>query len=121
MNAFGIRGVRFDPVEFTPEASKFANQECEGVRIAVVDRDGSDVVNIGIAGALALNALYPDEFGLARFGGLLKHPATLEAIREGRPLPEIRRLWRPELSAFEALRRKYLLYPPISTRFDAAR
>jgi uncharacterized protein YbbC (DUF1343 family)/CubicO group peptidase (beta-lactamase class C family) len=121
MNAFGIRGVRFDPVEFTPEASKFANQECEGVRIAVVDRDGCDVVNIGIAGALALNALYPDEFGLARFGGLLKHPATLKAIREGRPLPEIRRLWRPELSAFEALRRKYLLYPPISTRFDAAR
>ena len=121
MNAFGIRGVRFDPVEFTPTASKFANQACEGVRISVVDRDRLDVVNIGIAGALALNGVYPREFGLARFGGMLKHPATMAAIRAGLPLAKIRALWQPELSEFEALRRKYLLYPTDSIEFDPSR
>ena len=121
MNTFGIRGVRFDPVEFTPTASKFSNQACEGVRISVVDRDRLDVVNIGIAGALALNALYPREFGLKRFEGMLKHPATMNAIRAGLPLAEIRALWQPELSEFAALRRKYLSYSADWAQLDPAR
>jgi uncharacterized protein YbbC (DUF1343 family) len=111
MNSFGIRGVRFDPALFTPDASTFEGQECQGVRIALVDRDRCDVINIGIAAALALNQLYPEAFGLNRFGGLLKHPATLEAIRENRPLTEIRKLWEPQLSQFKASRRKSMLYP----------
>jgi uncharacterized protein YbbC (DUF1343 family) len=111
MNSFGIRGVRFDSALFTPDASTFEGQECQGVRIALVDRDRCDVINIGIAAALALNQLYPEAFGLNRFGGLLKHPATLEAIRENRPLTEIRKLWEPQLSQFKASRRKSMLYP----------
>jgi uncharacterized protein YbbC (DUF1343 family) len=110
MNAFGIRGVRFDPAVFTPTASQFANQECQGVRITVVDRDRLDVVNIGIAGALALHDMYADDFGLRRFAGLLKHPDTQAAIRANRPLPEIRKLWEPQLSEFKSNRRKFLLY-----------
>jgi uncharacterized protein YbbC (DUF1343 family) len=111
MNAFGIRGVRFDPAVFTPAASTFANQECAGVRITVVDRDRLDVVNIGIAGALALHEAYAAEFGLERFKGLLKQPATQAAIRANRPLTEIRKLWQPQLSEFETSRRRFLLYP----------
>jgi uncharacterized protein YbbC (DUF1343 family) len=110
MNAFGIRGVRFDPVEFTPVASKFANKKCEGVRITIVDRDRLDVVNIGIAGALALHALYPDDFELESLQHMLKHPATIVAIRAGLSLGMIRGLWQPELSEFEAMRPQYLLY-----------
>jgi uncharacterized protein YbbC (DUF1343 family)/CubicO group peptidase (beta-lactamase class C family) len=112
MNAFGIRGVRFDPVVFTPEASRFEGKECQGVRITLVDREHCEVINIGIAGALVLNELYPEEFGLARFGGLLKHPPTLAAIRAALSLTEIRRLWQPQLSRFEQRRREFLLYPP---------
>jgi uncharacterized protein YbbC (DUF1343 family) len=102
--------VRFDPAVFTPTASKFANQECEGVRITVVDRDRLDVVNIGIAGALALHEMYADDFGLRRFKGLLKHPATQAAIRANRPLTEIRKLWEPQLSEFRSDRLRFLLY-----------
>jgi uncharacterized protein YbbC (DUF1343 family)/CubicO group peptidase (beta-lactamase class C family) len=110
MNAFGIHGVRFDPVAFTPGASKFKDQRCEGVRITLIDRDHCDVVNIGIAGALVLNELYAEEFGLDRFNGLLKSPETMAAIREDRPLTAIRKLWAPRLSGFEASRRRALLY-----------
>jgi uncharacterized protein YbbC (DUF1343 family) len=113
MNAFGIRGVRFDPITFTPVASAFENQQCGGVRITLLDRGRVDVVNIGIAGALALNELYPTQFGLPRFNRLLRHRATMDAIRADLPLREIRQLWVQELSAFDERRRKYMLYPPM--------
>jgi len=110
MNRFGIRGVRFDPVVFTPDASKFKNQLSEGVRITLTDRDRCDVINIGIAGALTLNKLYGNKFGLGRFKGLLKHQATMEAIRADRSLSEIRELWEPGLRRYIDRRRQYLLY-----------
>ncbi len=110
MNAFGIRGVRFDPIVFTPDASKFKNQRCEGVRITITDRDHCDVINIGIAGALVLNELYADKFGLNRFNGLLKHQATMEAIRAHKPLNEIRKLWQPDLKQYIDRRQQYLIY-----------
>ena len=110
MNAFGIRGVRFDPIVFTPDASKFKNQKCEGVRITITDRDHCDVINIGIAGALVLNELYEDKFGLNRFNVLLKHQATMEAIRAHKPLNEIRKLWQPELRRYIDGRQPYLIY-----------
>ena len=110
MNAFGIRGVRFDPVVFTPDASTFKNQRCEGVRITLMDRDHCDVINIGIAAALTLHKLYGPKFGLDRFKGLLKHETTMEAIREDRPLHEIRTLWQPALERFMDQRESFLLY-----------
>jgi len=110
MNAFGIRGVRFDPVVFTPDASKFKSQQSEGVRITLTDRDHCDVINIGIAAALTLNKLYAEKFGLDRFNRLLKDEATMEAIRAGRSLNEIRKLWEPGLRDFADRRRQYLLY-----------
>ncbi len=110
MNAFSIPGVRFAPVVFTPTASKFKNQRSEGVRITLTDRDRCDVINIGIAGALTLNQLYGKKFGLGRFKGLLKHDATMEAIRADRSLNDIRQLWEPGLRRFINRRRRYLLY-----------
>ena len=110
MNGFGIRGVRFDPVVFMPNASKFKNQKSEGVRITLTDRDRCDVINIGIAGALTLNKMYGDKFGLGRFKGLLKHDVTMESIRADRSLNEIRKLWKPGLRRFTDRRRQYLIY-----------
>jgi hypothetical protein len=43
-------------------------------------------------------------------GPLLRDSATLEAIRAGKPLPEIEAMWREGEAAFEARRKKYLLY-----------
>lgn len=110
LNALGIHGVRFDPVEFTPDASKFKGEKCGGVRITLADRAGCDVVNIGIGAALVLHRDYPAQFGLDRFNTLLKHPATVEAIKAGKPLLEIRRSWQPALNSFQLRRQQFLLY-----------
>lgn len=110
LNALGLLGVRFDPIEFTPDASKFKGEKCGGVRITLVDRVGCDVINIGLAGALVLQRNYPQQFGLDKFNGLLKHPATVEAIRAGRPLREIRQAWQPALQSFAQRRQQFLIY-----------
>lgn len=110
MNAFGVRGVRFDPIVFTPNASKFKNRKSAGVHITLTDRNRCDVINIGIAGALTLNQMYEDKFGLQQFKGLLKHQATMEAIRSNRSLNEIRKLWKPGLGGYADRRRPYLIY-----------
>ena len=110
LNAMGIHGARFDPVEFTPDASKFKGEKCGGVRITLADRVGCDVINIGLAGALVLQRLYPAQFGLDKFNGLLKHAATIEAIKAGRPLLEIRNSWQPGLDRFQIRRQQFLIY-----------
>lgn len=110
LNAFGLHGVRFDPLEFTPDASKFKDQQCGGVRITLADRTGCDVINIGVAAALVLQRLYPDEFGVERFNTLLKHPATVAAIKSGKSLLEIRQSWQPALNQFLLRRQQFLIY-----------
>ena len=110
LNALGIHGVRFDPIEFTPDASKFKGEKCGGVRITLADRVGCDVINIGIASALVLQRHYPAQFGLDKFNGLLKHPATIEAIKAGKPLLEIRKSWQPGLNQFQLRRQQFLIY-----------
>ncbi len=48
LNAREISGVRFVPVSFTPNASNYAGQKCEGVNIVVVERNAFDAPELGI-------------------------------------------------------------------------
>ena len=41
---------------------------------------------------------------------LLLHQPTLDAIKAGKPLKEIRAAWQPDLDEFQKRRAKYLLY-----------
>ena len=78
--------------------------------IILTDRENCDVLDAGIAIALKLQELYPAEFKLERYNRLLIHGPTLEAIREQKPLEEIKKLWAVGLKEFRARREKYLLY-----------
>lgn len=104
-----VPGLAFEPVRFTPAASVHAGVECGGVRIRITDRSKLRSVEGGIRIALALQKLYPDDFPLDELAPLLRHPATLEAIRAGRSIEEIRSLWGE--AGFEARRAPYLIYP----------
>ena len=42
LNARGIAGVRFVPVTFTPTASNYAGQKCEGVNVVLTERNALD-------------------------------------------------------------------------------
>jgi uncharacterized protein YbbC (DUF1343 family)/CubicO group peptidase (beta-lactamase class C family) len=109
LNAANLPGVRFVPVQFTPSASVFKDKPCKGVNIILTDRS-APVVDIGITIALTLQRLYPEEFNLPKFNNLLVHQPTLDAIRTGKSLAEIKQLWSGGLGNFIGRRSKFLLY-----------
>ena len=64
LNARRIPGVRFYPVRFTPAASKYAGQECQGVFMIVTDRAALRPVRLGVEIAAMLHKLYGATFEL---------------------------------------------------------
>lgn len=110
LNRAGLPGVRFVPVRFTPDASKFKDQECLGVNIFLTDRDNCDVVDIGVTLALTLRKLYPDEFEVDAFARLLKHDPTLAAVKRGDSLTAIKASWTRDQADFKRRRKAFLLY-----------
>ena len=110
LNAREISGVRFVPVSFTPNASNYAGQKCEGVNIVVVERNAFDAPELGIELASALHKLYPDQFHLERMIELLLNQRVYDAITQPVDPRRIAEDWREPLARFQELRQKYLIY-----------
>ncbi|MEA2342060.1 MAG: hypothetical protein QOF63_229 [Thermoanaerobaculia bacterium] len=110
LTAMSLPGIRFEATSFTPSSSVFAKQLCGGVRMTITDRRALRPVSMGIAIALVLHRLYPNDFALDKIAPLLRDPDTLEAIRAGKALAEIVSMWREDEAAFAVRRAKYLLY-----------
>src|SRR6185369_8340359 len=62
LNQANLPGVRFVPIRFTPAASIYKNQNCEGVYILLTDRDHCDVVDVALLIAQTWLRLYPNDF-----------------------------------------------------------
>jgi uncharacterized protein YbbC (DUF1343 family)/CubicO group peptidase (beta-lactamase class C family) len=110
LNRSNLKGVRFIPIQFTPTYSVFKGEVCHGVFILLTDRETCNVVDVGLLLAEELYREYPTEFKLEKLTHLLADPSTLSAIREGKPLSEIHKLWETGLVQFEKTRAQYLLY-----------
>jgi uncharacterized protein YbbC (DUF1343 family)/CubicO group peptidase (beta-lactamase class C family) len=110
LNARDISGVRFIPVEFTPDSSVYAQERCGGVQIVVSDRNMLDAPELGIEFASALESLYPQSYKVAAVDTLMVSKASLKAIVAGDDPRRVAEQWRDGLEKFEALRAKYLLY-----------
>jgi uncharacterized protein YbbC (DUF1343 family) len=110
LNARNISGVRFVPVNFTPDASNYAGQKCEGVNLIVTERNALDAPELGIELASALHKLYPDQFQMERMKELLLNESAYSAIAEGQDPRRIANDWREPLEKFQQLREKYLIY-----------
>ena len=110
LNGLELPGVAFVPIEFTPDASKFAGERCGGVNVIVTDRARFEPVRTGVEIALALQRSYRGTWDLEAYDRLLVHAATLAAIRDGRPFAEIRADWQDALNAFRDRRAAVLLY-----------
>jgi uncharacterized protein YbbC (DUF1343 family) len=106
----GLPGVGFLPVRFTPTYSTFKDQPCRGVAFVITDREKLKAVDLGIQLALTLQRLYPDAFELNKIRRLLQHDATIQAIRAGKALAEIKATWARELMEFRERREPFLLY-----------
>lgn len=110
LNERRLPGVRFVPVRFTPDSSKFAGEECGGVNAVVVDRAAFRPVITGLTIACLLRKQYPEAWETRSFDRLLIDSAVYEAVLAGRDPPEIEKLYEPELKEFRDRRAKYLLY-----------
>ena len=110
LNGRIISGVRFVPVSFTPGASTYVGQKCEGVNIILVDRNAFDAPELGIELASALHKLYPQQFHLERMNELLVNQSAYGAISQGQDPRRIADDWRKALEKFQQLRQKYLIY-----------
>jgi uncharacterized protein YbbC (DUF1343 family)/CubicO group peptidase (beta-lactamase class C family) len=110
LNGRGISGVRFVPTSFTPSASNYAGQKCEGVNIIVLDRNVLGAPELGIELAAALKRLYPSNFKLEKITDLLVNRTVYDGLREGRDPRRIAQDWQEELEKFRVVREKYLIY-----------
>lgn len=79
-----IPGVTMTPIRFTPTASIHKDEACGGVRFTITDRRALRSVDLGFAIAAALVRLYPDKFPVEKVDRLLRHKASLDALRTGR-------------------------------------
>lgn len=110
LNERGLAGVRFVPVRFTPKASIFKNEECNGINIIVTDRTQFRPVLTGLEIALALRKLYPAEWKVDDYARLLVSAETFERIKRADMPEEIVRSWMSALNEFRAARSQALLY-----------
>jgi uncharacterized protein YbbC (DUF1343 family) len=69
-----------------------------------------DSVDIGIELALAVQRLYPDKFKAEDMARLLGDDETLQAIKAGETLAQIKARWAKASAQFEQRRRAVLLY-----------
>jgi uncharacterized protein YbbC (DUF1343 family) len=97
-------------VSFTPTASVYNGQKCEGVNIVLTDRNGLDAPELGIELAAALRKLYPADFKIERMAELLVNQSAYEALVGGQDPRRIAQDWQEQLGKFEQVRKKYLIY-----------
>jgi uncharacterized protein YbbC (DUF1343 family)/CubicO group peptidase (beta-lactamase class C family) len=110
LNGRAISGVRFVPVEFTPNADVYAQKRCGGVNIIITARDQLDAPELGLELASALHALYPAQFEMKNLDKLFLNAATVEAIAAGIDPRRIWMEWNDWIEQFNRTRAKYLLY-----------
>ena len=110
LNNRKINGVKFLPVDFTPQGNRFKNQLCHGVEIVLTDRAGLDSVALGVEIISALYQFYPNDFQIDKTIPLVGARWVLRAVKEGKAPDAIVRDWQEPLEQFRMRRTKYLLY-----------
>jgi len=110
LNERSISGVRFVPVTFTPTASTYAGQKCEGVNIILLGRNNLDAPEMGIELASAIRKLYPQDYKIDRMMEILVNQSVFDGIVQGRDPRRLAQDWQESLDNFQKLRQRYLLY-----------
>ena len=110
LNEQGLSGVRFVPIEFTPDASKFANEKCGGVNVILTQRAEFDPLRTALTIAVTLRKLAPDDWNTKSLNRLLVSQKTAEGILGGQSVDQLQAAYEEELEEFQARRAKYLMY-----------
>ncbi|MCI0546375.1 MAG: DUF1343 domain-containing protein [Candidatus Rokubacteria bacterium] len=111
LDSLGLRGVSFQPIEFTPTANVYAGQPLGGVRMVVTNRDALETVAMALAVARMLSEQYPQHFRPAAIQNLLVNRATFWALHRNEPLSRVWSWAEADRPTFLRRRASYLLYP----------
>jgi uncharacterized protein YbbC (DUF1343 family) len=110
LNARNLPGVHFANKPFIPVSGLYSGQHCGGVSIKVTDRAAVRSMTVALEIAELLQRKYPDHFDVTKTVLLLGNDATVEQLKAGTPVPEIIASWAHDLSDFNEMRRRYLIY-----------
>jgi uncharacterized protein YbbC (DUF1343 family) len=108
-----LPGAIFRPVSFTPTFSKYQGEACEGIQVHVSDRQRFEPVRVALYILAAIKRNHPEHFqwrerSIDRLSG---SDDVRGAIDKGTSVDEILASWRSGLSEFDAMRKRYFLYP----------
>ena len=110
LNARNISGVRFVAASFTPSASNYTGQKCEGVNILLTDRNALDAPELGVELASAVHKLYPEQYHMERMSELVVNQSVYDGIAGWEDPRRIAADWQERLEIFQQMRQKYLIY-----------
>jgi uncharacterized protein YbbC (DUF1343 family) len=116
LREFGIPGVRFSAVQFTPRNpgdQKYADTLLAGIQFITTDRKRYDPTFAAVALLTVIQEIHPDRIGFnpRQFDRLAGGPALREAIRRGEKPGAIVSGWAPALKAFRQRAKPFLIYP----------
>jgi len=110
LNRLGLRGLRFEPVWFTPMADQYAQIQCGGVRLVVTDRDTLRPVTVALALARELRVRHRDQFRPESIQNLLVNRSTMWAFLSGESFDRLVAWADTDRNSFLNRRASYLMY-----------
>jgi uncharacterized protein YbbC (DUF1343 family) len=110
LNGRALPGVRFYPTAFTPTASKFAQEPCQGVFMVVTNRALLQPVRVGLEIAAALWKLHGATYRMENTDRLFGSTSLLERVRAGEDPARVAASWSDAEARWRLLRAKHLLY-----------
>ena len=93
-----------------PVTGLFAGVRCGGVGIRIVEKSSVRSMRMGLEIAALLKKMYPDKIDLGKSLTLLGNDETVRQLDGGIAPEKIVATWSGDLAAYEATRRKYMLY-----------
>ncbi|HPS65646.1 MAG TPA: DUF1343 domain-containing protein [Ignavibacteria bacterium] len=118
LEQYNLSGVKFSSVEYTPQqnnlsaAPKFNNEICRGVKIEIVNLKDFKPMELSVAILMTLKELYPEfKWNKGNFIDKLAGSDKLRTmIDAGKSYEEIIESYREDVTSFQKVREKYLLY-----------
>lgn len=110
LNRQDVPGIRFGARARRPVSGAFAQQNCAGVDLLVVDRSKIHTQRVGLEIGCALRRLYPEQWRWAEWSSSFQDAPTARALQRNPGPVEIEAAWQPGLTEFRRHRQPYLLY-----------
>ncbi|MHC5063939.1 MAG: exo-beta-N-acetylmuramidase NamZ family protein [Planctomycetota bacterium] len=105
-----LPGVSVEAIRFTPDASKYAGEECAGLRFRIADPRQVQSLALGMELATGIRDLHPDEWQAEPYQKLLCDRSSFAALVNGASSADLQAGWQAELAEFMTRRARYLLY-----------